>query len=200
LADPGNDGNHGNANPGVIPNHARYAGKTPGEWLTVAWQWFYDTLADGPNTDSTGAHFAVGQSGPVWFLPLFVRGGDLTLPAGKALMISVGATSIFFRVPPGLSPDELRAFMESWFAVHNPAVTIDGTPLEDVQSYFTFSPVYWLDVGTSQGLDIAAGFQLLLTPLPVGQHTLSVSWDVIRPPSPIRHLTQNFTINVVAAD
>ena len=76
-----------NSNPGVVPIHANYAGKSYGEWAAAWWQWAYRTFTfNSPMLDPTGENASVGQSGPVYFLaftfaPTVVR--NITVPAGK---------------------------------------------------------------------------------------------------------------------
>ena len=55
--------------PKVLPLDSSPYGNTYGEWSAQWWQWLMSIpKATNPNFDTTGAHCAEGQAGPVWFL------------------------------------------------------------------------------------------------------------------------------------
>src|SRR2546421_2027886 len=86
--------------PGSHPYGASY-----GEWSGRWWQWALKGSTPETNAvlDTTGAHCALRQSGPVWFLAgLFDNGTvtrNCTVPAGKALFFPV--VSAFDANDPG---------------------------------------------------------------------------------------------------
>ena len=146
----------GNPNPGVHPPNSKPYGLTYGEWSAQWWQWSLKIpAATNPNLDTTGAHCAEGQSGPVWFLAGWFPGAhpsvvirECTIPAGKSLMIPLaniasGAGLLDCDGPPPFDVpcanfvfngktgvDGLRE--EAKVAMDNPGsmeVIVDGVPL-----------------------------------------------------------------------
>jgi hypothetical protein len=128
------------------------------------WQYALSVPADqSPFLDQTGANFAAGQSGVVWFLsgticfnPLgqpctatnpatVVR--NVTLPAGKFLFFPV-LNAEADNVNPGMpdttfTADQLRGFAKSQQdAAENMVVQVDGRAIPDVPSFRVTSPVF----------------------------------------------------------
>jgi hypothetical protein len=154
--------------------------------------------ATNPNLDATGAHCAVGQVGPVWFLAgTFGTLGDsvirsCTVPAGKALLLTpltqLDGSGAFDCEPtaPGLCDvNALRALAAEF--VDNPTtleVIVDGHRLKNVGDYRVQSPVFsitypegavfGLPSGTSTP-NLADGYWLLLAPLSAGAHTIQIT-------------------------
>jgi len=62
LAGAGNQGN-----PGIIPPHAKFRGKTYGEWSAEWWRWALSLPTTAHPLLDTG-DCSEGQSGKVWFL------------------------------------------------------------------------------------------------------------------------------------
>lgn len=80
----------------VIPRDASAYGNTYGEW-SARWlqRLFAIPAATHPALDTTGAHCAEGQAGPVWFLAGTFGGDPVTrhcsVPVGKALFFPLAA-------------------------------------------------------------------------------------------------------------
>ena len=130
--------------PKVLPLDSSPYGNTYGEWSARWWQWLMAIPeATNPNFDPTGAHCAVGQVGPVWFLAGSVGGAatrHCTVPAGKALLLppltQLDGAGAFDCEPtaPGLCDlNALRALAAAF--ADNPVtleVIVHGHPLRHV--------------------------------------------------------------------
>jgi hypothetical protein len=178
-------------NPGVIPIQAHYAGLTYAEWSTRWWQWASRTLTiNSPALDSTGAHVAEGQSGPVWFLiwqedwqPV-VR--TATIPGGKALLFTATNQDPYFLLPPDATLEQRIAAAVSVFDnIVEPGAELDGVPIVDIDSYrvvsdpytfsFTEDNLFGLPAG-EYGPTVNAGNYILLKPLSAGAHNLHIHY------------------------
>jgi hypothetical protein len=180
----------GNLNPGVLPPNSNAYGKTYGEWEAALWQW---ALGQGPVnnplTDTTGANCAVGQTGDVWFLAR--KGGgqvvrNCAIPAGKAILIPIGAAECDVLSGNGSTEAELRACaieFSNKFTVMR--ISVDGTELQGLSApadspYRIQSPLFTVTIvdgnafgspaGTTQA--VADGWFFLLAPLSAGPHTI----------------------------
>jgi hypothetical protein len=191
-----------NPNLGVIPPHAKAYGLTYGEWSAEWWQWAFSLPVDqNPFFDEGGscANGANGQFGPVWFLTgvINVSGTavrDCTVPAGKALFFPILNAECSTLEGNGVTEAELRACAEGLIdPVTNVAAEIDGVPVQDLEDYrvssplFTYGPLPDNNVLQLFGVDapagatspaVADGFYLLVTPLPVGEHTIHFTGTV----------------------
>jgi hypothetical protein len=160
----GDGGDEGN--PGVLPPSSHSHGKTYAEWSAAWWQYALNIPVDhSPFLDSTGADFAVGQSGDVWYLSgtfcpssngvcneqtpaTVVR--NVTVPAGKALFFPI-LNSEFDNFDPatgkedlGFTVDQLRAQAAAGTldAVGNMTATVDGRAIHNLEQYRAISPVF----------------------------------------------------------
>jgi hypothetical protein len=134
---------------------------------SARWWQYADSVptAQSPFLDQTGANFAAGQSGPVWFLSgtvcfnalgqpcvatdknpaTVVR--NVTLPAGKFLFFPV-LNSEADNVNPGapdttFTADQLRALVkQQQDAAENMTVEVDGRTIPDVSRFRVTSPVF----------------------------------------------------------
>src|SRR5262245_2563778 len=148
---------------GVLPVNSHPFGHTYGEWSAKWWQYALSIpTPQNPNFDQTGANFAVGQTGNVWFLsglitfsapgqPVGGGGGivtrDVILPAGKAILFPV-LDSEFDNVAVGgpdttFSVDQLRAFVKgNQDTAENMEADVDGQVIQNLPSYRVVSPVF----------------------------------------------------------
>lgn len=196
-----NDLLKGNPNPRVFPPGSHPYGKTYGEWGATWEQWLYSIpAAQSPLFDTTGASCGVGQSGQVWFLSPRVSPGGLpqpvtrscTVPAGKSIFFPLIAYINDFPCPdtsfhpgPGQTLEEFLAEGAASFIDQTSEleVEVDGVALKNLFNYrarsrlFTFTGDVSMQVhdpcitGTPQD-GVVDGYWIMLTPLPVGQHTL----------------------------
>jgi len=154
-----------------------------------------------PLFDTTGDYAALGQSGNVWFLGglFWPNGGSppagpvvrtITIPRGTALFFPIANSENNNVEAPGLTLEELWAY-DSWagFKNDNLYATIDGRAVRDLTDYLTVAPVFGLilpddnvlysawNIGapgaTSIYPEAAAGFFLMVKPLPVGKHRIT---------------------------
>jgi hypothetical protein len=175
-----------NANPRILPPHAKPYGQSYGEWSAAWWQWALSAPASvNPLIDSTGANCAEGQDAKVWYLAGTAGGGtatrSCTIPTGTALFFPIVNT---FSAAEG-TVEEMRAvtaaFIDSIAAM---SVSIDGQSVENPVSYRAMSPVFSLTLpannifGVPEGTyepAVSDGFWLLLAPLPPGEHVIHFS-------------------------
>jgi hypothetical protein len=151
-------------NPGVAPVQSNPYGASYGEWSARWWQYALSVDADhSPFFDTTGANFAVGQSGKVWYLSgviEFTSAGqplppgtlnqvtrDVTLPSGTSLFMPVLNVEEDNLVPGGpnttYSVDQLRTFAaEAMSTAENMQCQVDGRPINDLLHYDVTSPVF----------------------------------------------------------
>lgn len=193
----------GKVNPKIIPPQATPHGATYGEWGASWWQWALslpytgDPQTENPILAGDGwVDLSKGQTGSVWYLAGAFPGVDVTrsgtVPPGKALFFPV-ANWVWVATEPDESFDEgLALVQEAMDTVEGMSVTIDGVPvsgLEDVlDSPYRFSSprpfvltlpennLLSLDAG-EYGPAACDGVWLMLTPLSVGNHTISFQYS-----------------------
>src|SRR5215203_3217355 len=97
-----------NANPGVLPPHAKPHGHSYGEWSAEWWQWALSLpVAVNPLTDDTGEDCAQGQDGKVWFLAGTFSPDAATTPDPVTRSCTLPAgTAIFFPIVNHFQADE----------------------------------------------------------------------------------------------
>jgi hypothetical protein len=183
----GTQAQNGNPNPGVIPPDARYHGLTYSEWQARWWQWVF-SLPAANNPILPGGNVLQGQTDHVWFLTgvFGTEVRDITIPAGTALFVPIVNTECSTIEPPPFHGDneaELRACAKAFIdSTSGLACEIDGASLQNLSAYRHQSPLYMFGplpednlLGVPAGttaLSVDDGIYLLLTPLPVGDHTI----------------------------
>ena len=187
-----------NQNPGIVPLEARYGGHTYGEWLALEEQWALGLpVPENPNF-GIGGSLANGQPQELWFLPIELLSGaaatfNVTVPAGKALYLILEATEFdnFLCVfpPTAFTADQLRqqAISAGIDGVTVLEADVDGVPVTDPKKFAVVSPVFNITLPDNNVFEVvfgcpnpagtyspavAAGYCLLFTPLPVGQHKI----------------------------
>jgi len=187
-----------NPNPGLVPPDEHLQGMTYGEWQAALSQWIGSVPATGhPILEGNEGNIAAGQPKHVWFLantaPVVDR--HFTIPSGTALYATILSVELdnFVCVDPdtNYSVDELREQAKDIVdTLTDIEVEIDGVPVNDVTAYRSTTPVFFstlpadnlptyfgctdVPAGT-YGPMVADGYALLLTPLPVGEHTIHIS-------------------------
>ncbi len=151
-------------NPDVAPVQSNPDGASYAEWSARWWQYALSVPTDkSPFLDYTGANFAAGQSGHVWYLSgviVFTAAGqpippgqvntvvrDVTMPSGTSLFFPVLNTEQDNLVPGGpnttYTPDQLRTFAQQAMAsAENLQVQVDGRSIVDLTHYDVTSPVF----------------------------------------------------------
>jgi hypothetical protein len=173
----------------VIPSNASAHGKGYGEWSASWWQWVMEhPMAGHPMVDDPGFNVSSGQSGKVWFLafPFGSVERHVTVPHGTMLFVASLNAEASDLEGLGTTYQE-RLETANFLADHirNLSVTIDGEPVENLDSFrvvspeFTFkAPSPWIfgDTG-GEGTSVADGYYLLLTPFSTGTHTIHIEGD-----------------------
>jgi hypothetical protein len=191
-----------NPNPVLFPKQTHPYGVDMATWGERTAQWIYaQPLAHNPLFDQTGADCAVGQHGPVWFIPpiagprVFTGSRTCTIPAGKAIFLDIGhdlndypCPDPSFQPAPGESLYDflIRTDLPIMDSVNLLEVSLDGQPFSDVLGYrfisddlFTITGDTGLQffdpciTGTPQPA-IVDGFFMMFKPLDLGAHTISV--------------------------
>ena len=192
------DGN--NPNPMLYRKDARPFGRSLERWSELLWSYIYAIPFDqNPNFDTMGALCAVGQGGPVWFLPA-VPGSSLgtdihrscTIPRHKAIMQSLlndyPCPDPNFHPAPGQSLYDflIEPVLPIFDGETGFVVTLDGVPIVDPLSYrFTSDDLFFFKGDpTMQQFDpcvtghrqpaVSDGFFLMFKPMSPGQHTIVI--------------------------
>lgn len=185
-------------------NSKSYYGKTYNEWVVAYWQWAMSIPIEVNPwfNDPTGAFAGINQGGPVWFLG--GTGGDsvtraVSIPSSKAIFLPVNqwifGAMVFDCSPsvPGAACD-VQSLKKSAAAAAKAdtvlEVTIDGRAISDVTDYRIISSPLAFDVTVpddniatflgspvpagTYGPQVADGYYMLLSPLSVGAHTITV--------------------------
>ena len=199
----------GSAQPYVYPPQAHPYGHSYSEWLIRVVQWWLGTpKPENPVYDHTGAHCAVGQSGPVWYLIGNEGGTDTrtcTVPPGKALSIGVAGWECSTAAGDGDTFAALRSCAKSGMdAVTQDGVTVDGVHLTNLLTRYRFeTPLFtfaypadnifgWPGPGTTKS--VADGILVMLAPLAAGRHTIDLRFSWGPPVSTAGHVTYHLTI------
>jgi len=173
------------------PNSEPY-NKTYGEWNQKWWEWAQiEPIESNPIHDPTGEKCAVNQVDPnVWFLAGTTGGRverDCTIPSSKAIFFPLLNTECSTAEDPSLTteealrdcarnnaPDKARVVLKA---------SVDGQEIPDLEKYWTESSLYnyTLTEGNIWGVaagptqEVAAGYYLMLRPLPPGTHVVQFS-------------------------
>jgi len=190
----------GNPNPGVIPPQAHPYGHTYTDWEVQFFQWLMAIpTPQNPALDTSGADCAVGQSGHVWYLLPGPLAGTVvrtcTVPAGRALFVSVGFGECSTVEGNGDTEAELRSCVEGLMAtVTGLDMTVDGVHLTNLFAGYQFmTPLFTFNypadfafgsvTGPGTSASVAGGNYVMLAPLAAGQHTLDLrawgSWGAM---------------------
>jgi hypothetical protein len=190
-------------------------GKSLEELSAEWWQWALSIpTPDNPLLDPTGAKCAVGQQGPVWFIPVGGSGTrTCSLPDDKPLVfptlsyVNIDTPNVCGQGPESISVADLRAAAAAVIdGVTNQSVKLDGQVvgnLERVQS-----PVFevvlpednWFDPqctaygnvpGGTYSPSIVDGYFVMLDPPGPGMHTLYVHAEM---PGSSLDVTWNLTV------
>jgi hypothetical protein len=162
-------------------------GKSPANWVAAFWKWGLEyPVAGHPFTDDPSFDFAARQSGPVWFwgAPFGVVTREVTIPAGKAILLSmldVEASNL--EEPPFYGETTAaQAAIAGFYAnrIGDLFLTIDGEAVPNLSAYRTASPQVKVKVPTpwvfgetgGTGTSSGDGYYVLIKSLPPGTHTI----------------------------
>jgi len=182
----------------VLPPDAEVAGLTLGEWQARQWQYMASfPFAGHPVFDDTGAMCGVGQSGPVFLL---ADSGverpierSCTVPEGIHVLVPLGGVECSTVEPApffGRNEEELRQCANQLMdqvGLNGVTVSVNGVEVPDLETYQSESPLFTLTLpednlfrapaGVAHA--VADGFQIMVGPLPAGEHEI-----VVRGPGP----------------
>lgn len=169
----------------LLPANGK-VGKETFAALTARWWRWALSMPVKPYLDPDGRLCELGQKGPVWFLAgtdgSFSAKRHCAIPEGKFLLIPVINMMQFNDNPNAVHEDPFTcAGLQEGAAVNNDRlakalVMIDNVPIPHVTDYRVRSEgCFRLDPDNpASPLAAADGYWLLLKPLPVGRHTISV--------------------------
>jgi hypothetical protein len=210
-----------NPNPMLFPKDAVPYGRSIERWSELLWSYIYAQPVDhNPFFDTTGADCAVGQEGPVWFLPA-VPGSSLgteitrscTIPQQRAVMLQLSSALNDYPCPdPTFQPAPGQSLYDFLIGGISPlfdgetgfVITLDGVAIQDPLSYrFTSQDLLFFTGDLSmQAFDscvtgkrqpaVSDGFYLMFKPLSPGEHTIVVNGHDMQG-VPVT-LTENLTI------
>jgi hypothetical protein len=198
------DDDQPNPNPMLFPKSARPYGRSWERWSELSWAYLYAQPFDhNPVLDTTGADCAIGQAGPVWFLPA-VPGSTLgtsvtrrcTIPHHRALLLQLASALNDYPCPdPAFQPAPGQSLYDFLIEPIRPLfdhttgfeVLLDGVAVHDPLSYrfashdlFSFTgdlsmQAYDTCVTGKPQPAVIDGFYLLFKPLAPGEHTIVVN-------------------------
>lgn len=191
-----------NPNPMLYPKDASPFGRSIERWSEMMWSYIYaQPLDENPFLDTTGADCAVGQEGPVWFLPAVpgsTLGTDITrtctIPRDWAVMLQLSSAMNDYPCPdPNFQPAPGQTLYDFLISPIRPLfdgktgfdITLDGVHIVDPLSYrYTSDDIYYFKADPSlyPNFDVCVtgkrqeavidGFYLMFKPLSPGQHVI----------------------------
>lgn len=196
------------ADPPVLPPQSNPHGMSYGEWGAEWWQWAYSIPAGmNPVADLDGSYCDVGQSGSVWFLAGTFGGDatrDCTISTGTALFFPIVST-IFGPTVGDCDPEDLETCDVEEFRADAEGIidfvlesgtltlTIDGEPVEDVETYRATSPeAFEIEVPEDY---VRGDLYPDVEPGTYGKHITSGVWAFVHPLTPGPH-TIEFSVNI----
>lgn len=183
----------GNLNPGILPPHAVFKGRTAGEWTAAWWQWVATTPGTVQMMDSTGEFAHVNNNGAdgLFFLAKSWAGvpqtRHVTIPAGTAILIPVNGISFgqspdgWARLPGATDEEKVERLKELYLPqLHSNAVAIDGwevAGLEDGNLHYlnetgVLAPFLRPDGRVLVPVFYAFEWSLIVSPLTPGHHVI----------------------------
>jgi hypothetical protein len=174
----------------AYPPDAWVHGATLDEWSARHWQWTLGfPVGTNPGQDPSGASCTFGQNGPVYFMPRNLA--PCTVPEGAVIMIPItGGACSSVEAEPSWGGDEesLRACAAREAERYaNISVTVDGETISGIGRYRTATPLIAailperniLGVDSGSAWVVADGYNVLLRPLPPGEHTVIVHTETV---------------------
>ena len=141
---------------------------------------------------------------------------ECTIPAGKAILFPI-LNLVFFNCPgEAFTEEEMRAQLDFLFSLFpcNLECTIDGVPIEGLDSYRTQSPAFEMTLPTDGilGCDdlpapagdyfpsVSEGVWILHTPLSEGEHEISFRAALCVPGTDIEFAATDTTYLITVVD
>ena len=195
-------------------------GKTYAEWNAIMTQKtlalpFEKNPGYGPAEKVVENLCAMDQDQAVWFIATPGQAEytfPCPVPSDKAVLLPLLAWISVrgFDVPTNATDAELIAnakAMSEMIAVESLSATINGTPITDLAQYRAESGIFPVTIGeggvagyTAGNYDaIINGYNLLLKPLPVGEHVLTAHAAAVSDGTVVFEVNPTFRITVVPA-
>jgi hypothetical protein len=191
----------------IISPHARYQGRTYGEWTALWWRWAITLPVDGhPFFDPNACD--KGQHGPVWFLSGAFgdpQARECTIPLGKAILFPViNAECSTVEPPPffGSNEAELRTCAADFMSgATDMTASLDGQEVRHLRRYRVDSPLFGINYpennifgvpGPGSALSVSDGVWILLAPPDEGDYTIHFAGSI-----PGASLDTTYTIHIV---
>jgi hypothetical protein len=198
----------------VLPPDAVVADVDLAGWSARSWQWSFSLpAAVNPFFDETGAICGYGQSGPVFFLSGAEHDVARTcvVPEGVHIFVPlVGSACSTVEPPPFFGEDaadlarcatDAVNHAEGVFGKSGMSLTVEGVDAGDLSAYRAVTPMYtlWLPEDNMLGVperaanSVADSYQVMLAPLPVGEHVVEIVL-----PGPGGGVTITYTLTVTS--
>jgi hypothetical protein len=176
--------------PEIFPVDSEPYGKSYGEWTGQIWQHFQKIPAEtNPANDPNGDLCDLEQDDPdVWYIHSTFGGKQVrecTVPSDRALVMLIGGVSCSYAEDPTLKTEQdLRKCAEDNVGEMRLRASINGNRVENVEEYYSVSPVFpvtlpagnvWDVAGPVDTEFVAAGWTLVVGPLPEGEHIIEYS-------------------------
>jgi hypothetical protein len=184
-------GAQGSANPAVLPPTARVQDMTLGEWSAEMFRALFEIPASqNPALGYQWTNCYFKRIGNVGLGVTYFSGGssECQMPAGMILYVPIVGGECSTAEPPpyyGGNEEELRACVLA-FVYENVYAFVDDTPVRNIESYFSLTPLYYFDLPSDNVLggpagkaySVAHAYGFLLAPLSPGKHTIHVHGEV----------------------
>ncbi|MDQ3654138.1 MAG: hypothetical protein M3457_03530 [Chloroflexota bacterium] len=166
------------------------SGATLAAWSARHWEWTLSfPVQINPGQDVTGATCGYGQTAPMFFVPR--NFAPCRVPEGTAIFVPIVGTECSTVEPPpyhGASEADLRSCatrdVDRYTGI---VVRVDGEEVPNIDTFRTSTPRFTVILpgdnvlGVPAGVTdiVADGYQLILAPLPVGDHEIMVHVELI---------------------
>ncbi len=197
----------------ILPPGEEYEGLTVAEWEVRWQQWNMSFPLDlHPGTDPTGKWCGVGQSGPVFFLPVHmfssdgIRNVNCTIPEGVAILVPMGgANCSTVELPPyfGSNEEELSACATTATdAIVSQKLSVNRIFLPNTMDHRVVTPIHALNLAEGNSLGVPPGtalsvsdsYTLLILPPEPGKYFIEIQTQHDR----YGLTTERWTVNVVS--
>jgi hypothetical protein len=166
-------------------------------WLSELWQWSVGIPATvHPFKNYTPEKCALHQAGPVWFLPSVPETNQTvihicTIPAGKAVAFDIESGECDRGLPDVRTDNDMItcATTGNFPAYVALRVSIDGTPVQNINQYRVQSDIFNLTIPQDNIFDakpgayraVTSGYLIILEPLAAGNHVINYADQVTNP-------------------
>jgi hypothetical protein len=173
------------------------------DWMTKWWQWNIQIPKEQhPQVNPDLKKCPVGESGSVSFLTQILQGKSeysCTIPAGHAIMIPISTGECTSDEAKSDIPADMMKCATEGNKYLSFDATVDGVRLNGLDQNDARSKVFNIAVPEDNFLDlkpgeweaVTGGYFAFLKPLPIGNHTVSISARVTNPIDPSYNYNYN---------